>query len=376
MSKLFSFIKAPIVFVLRQPIYWFAKKVSSAPDRRMVFERLSEMYANICENEDSKKGALYSMDFEDNNFIILSDVHKGNRSRRDEFKPAEKNYLAALDFYDQMGANYINLGDSEEFWKFNIFSIQHHNKRTFAAEAKFAKRKAFYKIFGNHDLFWKMDPFSKFHLKQAYGQAVNIYEGIVIRVKYKDKGHVDVFCTHGHQGDKRSDGNNFSKWFVSYIWGPLQAFLDININTPAVVSSEKTLHNKLMYEWSQEQENLVLITGHTHQPIFHSYNHIKFLKEELKDAEERGDRGSVKKLQERIKRHPSQCGQEAPKLSQYRPTYFNAGCCCYSDGSITGIEIKNGYIRLVRWADEGDGPERQVLEELPLQELKQMFFYR
>jgi hypothetical protein len=31
--------------------------------------------------------------------------------------------------------------------------------------------------------------------------------------------------THGHQGDLQSDGNWFSKWFVSSIWGPLQGYL-------------------------------------------------------------------------------------------------------------------------------------------------------
>ncbi|PRY89786.1 metallophosphoesterase [Mongoliibacter ruber] len=375
MSKILDILKAPIVFLLRRPVLWFAKKVASSPDRQMVFERLSEIYQDIISNPESKHGSLYKLDFKDNNFIIFSDLHKGNRGRRDEFKAAEKNYLAALEHYDKNGTNYINLGDSEEFWKFNIFQIMQHNKKTFEAERKFVDRKAFYKVYGNHDLFWKIDPFSNMFLWQVYGKAINIYGAIVIRVAYEDGKNIDVFCTHGHQGDRRSDGNNFSIWFVSYIWGPLQGFLGININTPAVVNAEKTLHNRLMYDWSQEQQNVVLVTGHTHQPIFHSYSHIQYLKGLLIEAKEKGDKKLEKELTQKIERHPSQCTEEVNGLPRYKPTYFNAGCGCYADGSLTGIEIKEGKFRLICWnEDESGKPQREVLEELPLEELQQMFF--
>jgi hypothetical protein len=42
----------------------------------------------------------------------------------------------------------------------------------------------------------------------------------------------------------------------------------------------------------------------------------------------------------------------AVKLPGRQPSYFNTGCCSYSDGSITGIEISDGDLRLVRWTDE------------------------
>ncbi|MBW3467439.1 metallophosphoesterase [Arthrospiribacter ruber] len=376
MRNFLKLLKRPIVFLLRRPVLWFAKKVASSPDREKVFERLSEVYEDIISNPKSKYGNLYTKDFRDNNFIIFSDLHKGNKGRRDEFRHAEGNYLAALEYYNTHQANYINLGDSEEFWKFNIFQIMQHNKKNFEAEKKFVSRKAFYKVYGNHDLFWKIDPFANMFLWQLYGETIRIYGGIVIRVHYDEGRHIDVFCTHGHQGDRRSDGNKFSVWFVSYIWGPLQGFLGININTPAVVQSEKTLHNRLMYEWSQQQENVVLITGHTHQPIFHSYSHIQYLKASLEEAKEAGDKEKEKALLEQIERHPSQCEDEKAALPKYKPTYFNAGCCCYDDGSITGIEIKDGIFRLVRWHYTEKGKsEREILEELPLEELQKMFFY-
>jgi hypothetical protein len=42
------------------------------------------------------------------------------------------------------------------------------------------------------------------------------------------------------------------------------------------------------------------------------------------------------------------------------PTYFNSGCCCYSDGDITGIEIADEKIRLIRWNSKTG---REILEE-------------
>jgi hypothetical protein len=46
-----------------------------------------------------------------------------------------------------------------------------------------------------------------------------------------------------------------------------------------------------------------------------------------------------------------------------KPTYFNSGCCCFSDGDITGIEIENGSIRLIKWTSNDHQPQRCVLEE-------------
>ncbi|MFD2203820.1 metallophosphoesterase [Shivajiella indica] len=373
-SRFFSILKAPIIFLLRKPTLWITKKVSSSPDKEFVFQRLSELYQDIVDNPEPKNGALYEIDLKSGTTIIFSDHHKGNRGKSDEFRYAEKNYLAALDYYEQKKANYINLGDSEEFWKFNIFSIMKHNHDTFEAEKKFIKRNAFYKIYGNHDIFWKIDPFAKMYLWQVFGKAINIYGGIVIRVKFENGKYIDVFCTHGHQGDRKSDGNKFSIWFVSYIWAPFQSFLEININTPAKIQGEKTLHNRLMYEWSQAQENVVLITGHTHQPIFHSYSHIQTLRERLAEALKIGDKAVVEDLEEKIKRHPSQCEGTSSEKPKYKPTYFNAGCCCFSDNSITGIEISEGFARLVSWYEEEGTSKREVLEELPLSELRHMFF--
>ncbi len=52
-----------------------------------------------------------------------------------------------------------------------------------------------------------------------------------------------------------------------------------------------------------------------------------------------------------------------------RPYYFNTGCCCYSDGDITGIEIAEDMIRLIKWKKNGAVSVREVLEEMKLSDL-------
>ena len=71
-------------------------------------------------------------------------------------------------------------------------------------------------------------------------KSIRIFTGVLVRVYFSPTAHLDIFCTHGHQGDKQSDGNVFSKWFVSYVWGPLQNFLEINTNSPSANDNLKT----------------------------------------------------------------------------------------------------------------------------------------
>ena len=53
------------------------------------------------------------------------------------------------------------------------------------------------------------------------------------------------------------------------------------------------------------------------------------------------------------------------------PCYFNTGCCKYADGDITGMELLDGELRLVKWSarESGQGFVRTVLENGSLQEI-------
>ena len=89
---------------------------------------------------------------------------------------------------------------------------------------------------------------------------------------------------------------------------------------------------------------MLLITGHTHHPVFAAGKYSS---------------------------HPSN-KIEIEANEKLRPSYFNTGCCCFNDGDITGIEIEGGYIRLIKWQSKKDAPKREVLEEIKLNELEDM----
>jgi hypothetical protein len=57
---------------------------------------------------------------------------------------------------------------------------------------------------------------------------------------------------------------------------------------------------------------------------------------------------------------------DLPLVEFRKPSYFNTGCCCYLDGDITGLEISEGEIRLVRWPDDEDRPQPKVLASAKL----------
>ena len=353
--------------ILTGPVVKLADKFSSRPDQKRVDAALSDLYSNI-KSHPGKNGLIIPFDQAGGKFVILSDQHKGARDGADIFVKAERNYLAALDHYNKEGFFYINIGDSEELWENLFVTVERHNKATFDKEQLFLKRNAFIKIFGNHDLYWDNDPLAAVNLEKIYGKPVKIYEGVILSTKIKNQPF-EIYMTHGHQGDLQSDGNWFSKWFVSDIWGPFQAYLRINPNTPSTNDQLKTAHNRIMYEWSAKRQNMLLITGHTHQPVFKSFTEIEILYQRLETAKKAKDEQAIKGLQSQID-HRHAKGDKVPDFTGYLDTYFNSGCCCFDDGDITGIEIEDSSIRLIKWQYKGKISERIVLEEDKLENLK------
>ena len=353
--------------ILTNPVIRLADRFSSRPNKAIIFKALTDLFSHIYEKKGGK-GLVIDLDSEKGKFIILSDQHKGARNGADDFMHCESTYVAALDYYNQQLFHYICLGDSEELWENNLFAVKEANKLSIEKERSFAQRNAFTKVFGNHDLFWDQDPFASLQLKSMYDTAVKVYEGIILQTTIGNK-QLNIFLTHGHQGDKQSDGNWFSKFFISRIWGPLQSFLRINPNTPAYNSQLKTLHNSLMYEWSSQQKNLVLITGHTHQPVFESLTLLENLVRQLDIARFMKDEKQVSALEGEIKKRRIELPIAPDFYNKILSTYFNSGCCCFSDGDITGLEISDGFIRLVKWKTTDHISTRTVLVEKRLDKL-------
>ncbi len=333
MRKLLQIIFRPLFVRL-------ANRFASAPMREEVFRSLSRLL-KIITNKNSKRGIEININTASDHFIIFSDQHKGNKKSGDDFKDNEPNYLAALSYYHQQCYHYINLGDAEELWKYKPDEVIPHYPESLSAEANFQVDKKYFRTFGNHDLLWKNSLDVILHLKPYFQMPLPVYEGLVLNTVVNGTT-LQIFLTHGHQGDKMSDNNAFSTWLVAHIWAPIQRYLSININTPANDFYLRDKHNRLMYEWSSQKKNTLLITGHTHKPVFASG---KYTPDDSHTIATDDSRAPIK------------------------PTYFNTGCCCYNDGDITGIEIADGYIRLIKWFLDNGISRRRVLEEKPLTEL-------
>lgn len=316
-----------------------ANNLSASPEREAVFRSLSKLYKA---NTRKKTNRVITLDIITGSdaFIIFSDQHKGNKDHADDFSKCESNYIAALQYYHSQCFHYINLGDCEELWKYKPEAVIPHVGAALEAEAAFQHDNRYYRSFGNHDLIWKNKWDVTRLLKSNFSMPLKVTEGIVLRTNLQQKP-VNIFLTHGHQGDKMSDNNAFSTWLVAHLWAPVQRYLQINVNSPSKDDKLRNRHNRLMYEWSSKHKDLILITGHTHQPVFASG---------------------------RYSDHPSN-NIEAPATEKLIPSYFNTGCCCFSDGDITGIEIESGYIRLIKWHDNNGKSERTVLEEKKLEDL-------
>ena len=351
-------------YILRKPIAWLAGKLSSSPHEPDVFKALSALLQSI-ERGKAKKGLVKEIDLRKDKYIIFSDQHKGDRSTTDDFREAEDDYLVALDYYYREGFHFVSLGDCEELWKFTPDLVMGKNAKCFAAERKFLDANRYYRIFGNHDLEWKYALQRNIFLRPVFGKKIKIYEGLLLKTKYQEETF-SIFLAHGHQGDQKSDGNSFSIWFVANIWTPIQRFLQVSINTPATSFTLSDKHNFMMYEWSAVQQNLIFISGHTHKPVFASLDHIESLLKQLEAAKQAGDETKGVEIQQEIEKRKKEYFGKQRYQKTARPSYFNSGCCCFDDGDITGIELADGHIRLVKWHTVENGSQRQVLEDASL----------
>ncbi|WP_119080467.1 metallophosphoesterase [Chitinophaga alhagiae] len=353
-------MKRLLQYLFRKPVIWLANKFSSRPQSRLVFSALSQLQEDILNNK-KEKGLLLSCTPENARFVIFSDQHKGGGDAADDFVPAADNYHKALTWYYGEGYTLVNLGDCEELWESTPSQVIAQHRLSLLEEAKFLQQKRYYRIFGNHDLEWNyVIPRNQF-LKPIFGNSLKVYEGLLVEIPY-NKNLYRLLLTHGHQGDRHSDGNAFSKWFVAAIWTPAQRFLDIRINTVSDSFDLVDLHNIVLYEWTLQQPRTILVTGHTHKPVFASLDHIDRLTKQLERAVQEQHTELAARLQADLaKRQAEYAGKQIVK-TMARPAYFNTGCCCFSDGDITGLEISEGFIRLIKW----EGGERKVLEESPL----------
>jgi hypothetical protein len=132
---------------------------------------------------------------------------------------------------------------------------------------------------------------------------IRTYEGLVL--EYRDTPFT-IFVVHGHQGDLMNDMLwPVTRLLVRYVWRHMEFLGFRNPFSPAMNTSRTFAVESSIMKWVQAT-NQVVIAGHTHKRAFARPGEV---------------------------------------------LYFNDGCCVYNK-YITGIEISNGEIMLVKWREK------------------------
>jgi hypothetical protein len=120
-----------------------------------------------------------------------------------------------------------------------------------------------------------------------------------------------------------------------------------------------------MYEWARKQGKLILIAGHTHRSIWSSRTMLEQKNIELEALEIAEtvnhipdyDARRIKarqEIQDLLKIENNHLKKDTLKTEG---CYFNSGCCSFKDGQVTGYELVNNELRLVRWLKGSQEPE-------------------
>lgn len=321
-------------------------------DQGNIFKALNTSYS---------KANRISLDTKGARWIIFSDHHRGSKDGADDFAVCEDTYLKALDHYHQKEYNLCLLGDVEEFWENNPLSVMTSYMKVLQSERRFFVQGRLQRIWGNHDDDWRIAaPVSKY-LGEIFPK-IQVHESLILELKEGDVSR-EMLLIHGHQGTFDSDRWAWlSRLFVRFIWRNIQRLFKVPLSTPSNNIKLKSMHDKAMYEWADHHDRVV-ISGHTHHPVFMSYTHADRLKKEMEGLQglhhespcEETER-AISLLEEQIDKIEIEEGRSVIK-SKPKPLYFNTGCCSFADGDITGIEIAQGEIRLIKWTVESDSPK-------------------
>lgn len=269
------------------------------------------------------------IDFDDSSkFILFSDCHRGDNSFADDFANNRNIYFHALRHYYAEGFEYCEIGDGDELWENLSFEpIFEAHKNVFKLMQLFHKENELHMIWGNHDMVYQNPNYVKKHLTTYFDKELGIdvdlfpgieyHEGIVLKHRATEQ---EVFLTHGHQADWWN--YLFWKWsrfMVRVLWRPLNVMGIADPTSPAKNYKELIKVERRTKKWITENNNLITIVGHTHRPRFPEPGDIAF---------------------------------------------FNDGSCVHPR-SITGIEIENGAISLIKWhIDTNDDGVLQIVRVL------------
>ncbi len=324
-------------------------------EKSMTFARMKDHFAR------AKK-----IDFDPDNakFIIVSDSHKWDRGETDFFKAVEPIYLQALDYYNSNGFTLVLLGDIEEGAADLFQHVLSKYQDTFAKERQFSPDR-YFRVYGNHDHDWKKDDVRR-KLDAIMGRPIPAYPSLLLGDQ--------IFIVHGHEGDLFSDELHEFSQIALRLFKRLFERLSGKKPSTAENSERRSRRAQLLYEWGKINKKII-IAGHTHLAYFASVSITRIMSNRIKvfEAARRTQIApGMAAVQDhfidatrRIRETQDQFfGLEENLPDESLPLYFNSGCCKYSNG-MTGIEISEGRISLVRWA-----PAREILNGKRLDKIR------
>ena len=245
-------------------------------------------------------------------FILFSDCHRGDNSGADDFANNRNTYFHALQQYYKNGFTYCELGDGDELWENLHFStLYESHQNVYELMRKFYLENRLHLVWGNHDMIYKNPSQVKknlhSHFDRRTGEERPLFPGIEVHealiLKHEQTGQ-ELFLCHGHQADWMNYiGWRFNRFMVRVLWRPLQGAGISDPTSPAKNYLELIKVERRTKKWILERNNQFTITGHTHRPRFPEPGDI---------------------------------------------AYFNDGSCVHPR-SITGLEIENGFISLIKW---------------------------
>ena len=233
-------------------------------------------------------------------YVFFSDCHRGVGNNNDNFLKNANSYLAALQYYDQYGFCYIEVGDGDELWEnrdFNLITQMHQD--IFCELCHFKQAGRLYMLYGNHDMIKKTKTFPCY--------SFPCREGLIFTAPDPS---LQLRVTHGHQADLLNSSLwKLARFLVRYLWSPLEYF---GVKDPTSAAKNNTKKDKLEKKYVSYalDRDCLLLTGHTHRPT----------------------------------------------LGNELSPYYNCGSCVHPKG-ITCIELCGCRMNLVKWYESTEKSE-------------------
>lgn len=298
------------------------------------------------------------LETKEDKYFLFSDVHLGDGTKADDFHKNEKTLETALKYYKEKNYKLLLLGDIEEFWQFDLNEVKDRYNNSIYEKIRAFGDGNVYRVFGNHDIDWRFLPDP---VKEKPAKCESAVEAL--KMKCKD-GDIRILLVHGHQGSTESDRDWWSSRFFVRVFRlvePAAKWLGFTRHPTVAKSRVVKDYERILYSWAKKK-NVILICGHSHRAIFSAKSYIERLKEDIAELDEkilanRGNKKVVSDLRREKKEKLKKIKDEKSKKRDIAslepdgkplPCYFNTGCALHSNG-VTGIEIADDEIRLVKW---------------------------